>query len=84
MFNVGLISVLRRKSAETIQLRDSVGLTVNPAKSVVIPSKQFTFLCLVLFSESMTVQLTYDRCQDIITKCKAVMEMGRITIIKRS
>ncbi|WAR02998.1 POL-like protein, partial [Mya arenaria] len=47
-----------RNIFDTIELMDSLGLTVNPSKSSLIPSRQITFVGFILCSETMTVCLT--------------------------
>ena len=43
---------------ETFRLMDNLGLTINPEKSVLIPSKQIVFVGFILCSETMTVRPT--------------------------
>lgn len=64
----------------TVQLMDKLGLTVNPQKSVLLPCQRLIFLGFILCSRSMTVRLTVERCQAIISKCKEIKDANRITI----
>ena len=45
---------------------DSLGLTVQPEKSVLVPTQQIVFLGFLLCSVTMTVRLTPERSQEII------------------
>ena len=65
---------------DTVQLMDSLGLTVNPKKSVFVPSNRLVFLGCILCSVSMTVRLTDERCQDIISECTSIKYKRRVTI----
>lgn len=64
----------------TVQVIDSLGLTVNPNKSVLIPCQQIVFLGFILCSVTMLIRLTPERCQDIVELCKSVLIQKRIII----
>ena len=65
---------------ETVQLMDSLGLTVQPHKSVFEPMQQIIFLGFLLCSVTMTVR--YDRWKEIIKLCSNILLRRRITIKK--
>ena len=50
----------------TVELMDSLGVTVHPKKSVLIPRKQITFLGFILCSETMSVRLTTERMEELL------------------
>ena len=52
---------------------DSLGLTVHPDKSVLLPCKQITFLGFVLCSETMSVTLTLTRRDELIYICHSIL-----------
>lgn len=51
---------------DTVKLMDSLGLTINLSKSVLVPCTKIVFPGFVLCSTSMTVRLTPEKCQVII------------------
>lgn len=65
----------------TVQLMDSLGLTVNPNKSVLIPCQKIVFLGFILCSVSMLIRLTPERCLDIVELCTSILMQKRITIV---
>ena len=65
---------------ETVQLMDSLGLTVQPHKSVFEPMQQIIFLGFLLCSVTMTVRLPPERRQEIIKLCSNILLRRRITI----
>lgn len=67
---------------DTVKLMDSLGLTIQPEKSVLIPTQQIVFLGNVLCSVTMTVRPTPERCQSIIDLCLEIIGQKRITIRK--
>ena len=69
---------------DTVTLMDSLGLTVHPEKSVLVPTQQIVFLGFLLCSITMTIRLTPDRCQAVIECCKDIMAQKRVTIRKFS
>lgn len=67
----------------TVELMDSLGLTVHPEKSVFSPCKQIIFLGFLLCSETMTVRLTKERSQELIGLCKDMFHCrGKVAIRK--
>ena len=67
----------------TVELMDSLGLTVHPKKSVLIPRKQITFLGFILCSETMSVCLTTKRIEELLQLCKHMLKQKmHITIRK--
>ncbi|MCG8113708.1 MAG: reverse transcriptase domain-containing protein [Candidatus Thiodiazotropha taylori] len=65
---------------DTVQLMDSLGLTIQLTKSVLQPTKQIVFLGFVLCSETMSVRPSPERCQAIINLCHDILAQKRITI----
>lgn len=68
----------------TVKLLDSLGLTVNPKKSVLIPTQQITFVGFVLCSRTMTIKLTTERIINIKNLCAEIKIKKFITIRKFS
>nr|XP_034336017.1 uncharacterized protein LOC109617665 isoform X1 [Crassostrea gigas] len=73
-------SECRENIAETAQLLDSLGLTINIEKSVFTPTKCIQFLGFVINSELMSVSLTQDRADSIREKCLEVLNLHKIAI----
>ena len=69
-----------RNIYDTVSLMDELGLTVHTDKSVLQPYTQIVFLGFVLCSKSVTVRLTEERCQNIITLCVQLKNEKRTTI----
>ena len=69
---------------ETVKLMDSLGLTVQPEKSILEPTQQIIFLGFLLCSVTMTVRLPPDRQQEIIELCNHILQKRRVTIRKFS
>ena len=67
---------------DTIQLMDSLGLTVQLNKSVLKPTQQITFLGFLLCSVTMTIRLPPERCKAIIDLCLEILNEKRVTIRK--
>ena len=65
--------------SNTVNLVDSLGLTVQPEKSVFVPKQQIIFLGFLLCSVTMTVRLPPDSCQDI-KLCKEILAQKRVEI----
>ena len=63
---------------------DSLGLTVQPDKSVLEPTQQIIFLAFLLCSVTMMVRLPPERCQEIINLCSNIIKEKRVTIRKFS
>ena len=66
--------------AQTIKLMDSLGLTINPDKSVLIPSKQIVFVGFILCSETMTIKPTSEKIQKIRESCVTIYQSKFIVI----
>jgi hypothetical protein len=64
----------------TVALMDSLGLTVNLTKSMLVPCQQIVFLGFILCSVTMSITLTPERCKDIIDLCKRLLKEKRVTI----
>lgn len=65
---------------DTVSLLDSIGLTVHPEKSVVIPTPCIVYLGFTLDSLSMTVQLTPDKAVRIIAHGQTILRKREHTI----
>ena len=65
---------------DTIQLLDSLGFTVHPEKSVIVPSHILIYLGFVLNSLDMTVSLTEERKEKICRLCQDVLQKDKVTI----
>ena len=53
----------------TVNLMDTLGLTVHIEKSVLVPTKQIVFLGFLLCSETMTVRLPLERANELRQYC---------------
>ena len=51
---------------------DSLGLTINPEKSVLIPTRQKIFIGFLLCSETMTIRPTSEKIDKITVLCKEI------------
>ena len=69
---------------DTVTLMDSLGLTVHPEKSVLVPTQQIIFLGFLLCSITMTIRLTPDRCQAVIECCKGVKQLSNVAKVSSS
>ena len=69
-----------RNVQDTVHLMDNLGLTLNQKKSVLVPCKRITFLGFIMCSESMTVRITSEKCNDIIVLCNFFLNAKRTTI----
>ena len=56
----------------TIKFMDSLGLTINPDKSVLIPTRQIIFIGFLLCSETMIIRPTSEKIDKIIVLCKEI------------
>lgn len=65
---------------DTLNLVDSVGLTVHQEKSVVIPDQCIEFLGFLLHSVKMTVRLSHRKVQNIKTLAEKILKRKTITI----
>ena len=63
---------------DTVTLMDSLGLTVHPEKSVLVPTQEIIFLGFLLCSITMTIRLTPDRCQAVIECCKGAKQLSNV------
>ena len=59
---------------------DSLGLTVHPNKSVLIPCQQIIFLGFILCSITMTIKPTIEKCKKVIELGQLVLSQKRVTI----
>lgn len=58
-----------RNVDQTVEILDSLGLTIHPSKSVFQPSKQIVFLGFILDSEKMTATLTQEKHHHNMRHC---------------
>lgn len=65
---------------ETAYLMDSLGLTVHPSKSVLIPTQEITFVGFVINSILMTVRLTDEKALSLQQGCVSLLDQTRVTI----
>lgn len=63
-----------RNVDQTVEILDSLELTIRPSKSVFQPSKQIVFLGFILDSEKVTVSLTQEKANDVIHGCSNLMK----------
>ena len=56
----------------TIKVIDSLGLTINSDKSVLIPTRQIIFTGFLLCSETMTIRPTSEKIDKITVLCKEI------------
>ena len=73
-------SLCEQNIEDTVKLMDSLGLTVHPGKSVLVPTQQIIFLGFLLCSVTMTVRLVPAKCQEIIDMCKNLLRQQRVEI----
>ena len=65
---------------DTITLFTKLGFHIHPEKSVFIPSQKLTFLGFVLDSIAMTVTLTEEKVQGILSVCASQLKTQMPTI----
>ena len=65
---------------DTIELLLSLGFTIHPDKSVLVPSTKITFLGFIVDSVRMTLTLTVEKKLKIKTLCSRVLLMHTIKI----
>ena len=65
---------------DTITLFTKLGFHIHPEKSVFIPSQKLTFLGFVLDSIAMTVMLTEEKVQRILSVCASLLKTQMSTI----
>lgn len=65
---------------DTITLFTKLRFHIHPEKSVFIPSQKLTFLGFVLDSNAMTVALTEEKVQRILSVCATLLETQMPTI----
>ena len=64
----------------TIDIVDSVGLTIHPDKSEVLPKQTIEFVGFLINSVDMTVRLTSRKAKDIVSQCSIILKKRNITI----
>ena len=66
--------------SDTVHLLDNLGFTVHDKKSVLIPTKEITFVGFILNSADMTVRLPLEKKESILKLCLSVNKRSHITI----
>ena len=66
--------------SDTVHLLDNLGFTVHDKKSVLIPTKEITFVGLILNSADMTVRLPLEKKESTLKLCLSVNKRSQITI----
>ena len=64
----------------TVTLLDSLGFTVHPLKSCLIPTQILAYLGFILDSVSMTVRLTPEKAGKIVHICSQLLKQSTCTI----
>lgn len=59
---------------------DNLGLTIHPEKSVFLPTRKIEFLGFLLDSEKMTVSITHEKADKIVTLCNKLLSKCEISI----
>ena len=70
----------RQNIKDTMNLVDSVGLTVHPEKSVIIPAQCIEFVGFLLNSKEMTVKLASRKVHKLIELARDILEAKDISI----
>ena len=58
---------------DTVDLIDSLGLTIHPVKSIIIPPQEIQNMSFILNSREMTVQLTREQALKIKELCQNIL-----------
>ena len=73
-------SELRSHVSYTVHFLDSLGLTINMSKSELVPVQSIQFLGFTLDSCTMTVRLTHDKVEKIVSLGQELLSAGRVSI----
>jgi hypothetical protein len=65
---------------DTVDLIDSLGLTIHPVKSIIIPTQEIQYMSFILNSREMTVQLTREKALTIKKLCQNILLLEYISI----
>ena len=65
---------------DTVTQLRSLGFIIHPDKSVLAPTKRIQYLGVVIDSETMTVKLTLERANDLVSSCRSVIKKESISI----
>lgn len=65
---------------DTVTLLDTLGFTVHDKKSVIVPSKEIIFVGFILNSDTMTIKITPEKREKIISFCLDIIKKQTITI----
>lgn len=64
----------------TVSIFDHLGFTVHPDKSVLKPTQSITFVGFVLDSRSMTICLTEEKANRIVSDCEKLLHKCEVSI----
>ena len=65
---------------DTVSLLLSLGFTIHPIKSVLIPTQELTFLGFIINSRHMTIALTLKRSEGLVQLCKELLNSNFVSI----
>ena len=65
---------------DTVTLLDNLGFTVHDKKSVFVPSKEIVFVGFILNSDTMTIKITPEKKDKIISFCFDILKKQAVTI----
>lgn len=65
---------------DTLSLLDSLGLTVHPDKSIIVPAQSMEFIGFLINSVDMTVRLTTRKAKEIVELCQSLLRRDTVTI----
>ena len=65
---------------DTVDLIDSLGLTIHPVKSIIIPTQEIQYMSFISNSREMTVQLTREKALTINKLCQNILLLEYISI----
>jgi hypothetical protein len=81
---LGILTIPYRDCKEnirdTVDLIDSLGLTIHPVKSIIIPPQEIQYMSFILNSREMTVQLTREKALTIKKLCQNILLLEYISI----
>lgn len=66
---------------DRVHLMDSLGLTINQTRSVLLPCLKIVFIVFILHSMLMTIRLTPQKCQDI-NICSQLLKLWKHTTVQ--
>ena len=72
--------VCEKNISDTTALVDSLGFTIQPDKSIFVPTQEIQFLGFLLNFRNMTVRLTAEKIDNIVGECRSILTKGAVTI----